>query len=203
MTQQTATPTTLSDRVRIWTRGILQPIATRLHQWNVHPDVITVVGTLLVGVAALFIANNQLVLGGIIVLVGLPLDALDGAVARLREHQRPFGAFLDSTLDRYADGFLFGALAWFGAAKGDDAVLFLALASVVGAYLVSYTRARAEGLGLECKIGLFSRFERTVVLLALLFSGFVLPLLVVLALGTHFTALQRMWHVRAQSLVLH
>lgn len=192
-------PRTLSDRMRVWTHGILQPIARLLHRWNVHPDVITLIGTVLVGVAAVFIATDNLLIGGIIVLIGLPLDALDGAVARLRPHARPFGAFLDSTLDRYADGFLFGALAWLGATQDNEAILFLALTSLIGAYLVSYARARAEGLGLECKIGLFSRFERTVVLLVLLFSGLVVPFLSMLTLGTHFTALQRIWHIRQQT----
>lgn len=187
---------TLSDRMRIWTKGILQPIAKQLHMWGIHPDAITIVGTLIVGVAALFIAQGELLIGGVIVLVGIPLDALDGAVARLSGQSSPFGAFLDSTLDRYADGFLLGALAVYGMRQDDEVILLLALVSLVGAYLISYARARAEGLGLSCSIGLFSRFERTVVLLVLLLSGWVMPLLVVLAIGTHFTALQRIWHVR-------
>lgn len=196
-------PITLSDRMRGLTKGILHPIAARLNAWGVHPDVITVVGTILMGGAALFIADGRLTIAGIIVLVGIPLDALDGAVARLRGAARPFGAFLDSTLDRYADGFLLGGLAVYGLHQNTEAILVLALVSLVGAYLISYTRARAEGLGLTCNIGLFTRFERTVVLLALLFTGWVLPLLVVLAVGTHFTALQRIWHVRQLTIVLN
>ncbi len=192
-----SSPITLSDRMRALTKGLLHPIAARLNAWGVHPDVITIIGTLLVGVAALFIADGRLIIAGVIVLVGIPLDALDGAVARLRGPARPFGAFLDSTLDRYADGFLLGGLAVYGMRQNDETILLLALVSLVGAYLISYSRARAEGLGLSCSIGLFSRFERTVALLILLFSGWVLPLLVVLAVGTHFTALQRIWHVRS------
>jgi CDP-diacylglycerol---glycerol-3-phosphate 3-phosphatidyltransferase len=196
----TSQPTTFSDYMRVWSNGILQPIAIRLHRLGVHPDVITVVGTLLVAVAALFIAGGNLLVGGVVVLIGLPFDALDGAVARLRDKERPFGAFLDSTLDRYADGFLFGALAWFGTTQDNEWIVLLSLATLIGAYLISYARARAESLGFDCKIGLFSRLERTIALLLLLFSGWVLPFLVVLAVGTHFTALQRIWHVHRQSL---
>lgn len=200
MNTKAALPVTFSDRMRKWTRGILQPIARLLHGWGVHPDVLTVLGTLLVGVAALFIAQGDFLIGAVVFLLGVPLDALDGSVARLRGAARPFGAFLDSTLDRYADGLLLGALAYYGAQEGDDAILFLALVSLVGAYLISYARARAEGLGLECKIGLFSRLERSLVLILLLFTGWVVPFLVVLAIGTQFTALQRIWHVRQQTL---
>ncbi len=189
-------PVTLTDHARRLSKGLLAPIATRFHQWGVHPDVITVTGTLLVAVAAVAIAYEYLWLGGIIVLVGLPLDALDGAVARLRDKPRPFGAFLDSTLDRYADGLLFGSLAVYGEQTGSTLTLILALVALTGAFLISYSRARAEGLGLECKIGLFSRMERTIVLLALLLTGWVIPGLWILAIGTHFTALQRIWYVR-------
>jgi CDP-diacylglycerol--glycerol-3-phosphate 3-phosphatidyltransferase len=113
---------------------------------------------------------------------------------------RPFGAFLDSTLDRYADGALFAALVVYGVRQDDDLIVTLALFTLIGAYLVSYTRARAEGLGFECKIGLFSRMERTVVLLALLavgeFWGDAVTIgLAILAAGTQVTALQRFWHV--------
>ncbi len=201
MSEQTH-PVTLSDRARKIGKIFIDPVATPLNRWGVHPDVITIVGTLIVAIAAIAIAYEQLLVGGIIVLIGIPLDALDGAVARLRDEPRPFGAFLDSTLDRYADGLLFGALAIYGKQTGSDAVLILALVALTGAYLISYTRARAEGLDLECKVGLFTRLERTIVLLVLLFSGWVLPLLWVLAIGNHFTALQRIWYVRKLTVVL-
>ncbi|NDJ86824.1 MAG: CDP-alcohol phosphatidyltransferase family protein [Chloroflexi bacterium] len=188
-------PTTLSDQVRQMTHGVLTPIARLAHQAGIHPDTITIIGTLLVGIAALAIISEHLLVAGVIVLIGLPLDALDGAVARLRGPHRPFGAFFDSTLDRYADGMLFGALAIYGSQTGSDMILGLAIITMIGAFLISYTRARAEGLGLDCKIGLLSRFERTVILLALLFTGWVHIGLWVLAIGTHFTALQRIWYV--------
>jgi CDP-diacylglycerol--glycerol-3-phosphate 3-phosphatidyltransferase len=91
---------------------------------------------------------------------------------------------------------LFGALAIYGHNTNSDTILLLALVALVGAYLVSYTRARSEGLGIPCRVGLFTRLERTLVMLGLLLTGFVLPGLWILAIGTQFTALQRMWYVR-------
>lgn len=200
MEPQTASPVTLSDRTRALTAGILKPIAGLLHKAGVNPDLITLLGLLLAAVAAYFITEDYLLVAAVLLLLSLPLDALDGAVARMLPGPRPFGAFLDSTLDRYADGALFAALAVYGVRQDDDLIITLALFSLIGAYLVSYTRARAEGLGFECKIGLFSRMERTLVLLAMLFVGefwsdAVTIGLAILATGTQITALQRFWHV--------
>jgi CDP-diacylglycerol--glycerol-3-phosphate 3-phosphatidyltransferase len=194
-------PVTLTDYVRRGVKVLLAPVATWLYYWGVHPDAITVIGTLLVAVAAAAIIQGNLFLGGILVFIGLPLDALDGAVARLRDYARPFGAFLDSTLDRYADGMLFGALALYGERTNSSDVLILSLVGMIGAYAVSYTRARAEGLGLECRVGVFTRMERTVILLTLLWTGWVVLGLWILAIGTHFTALQRIWYVRQVTLI--
>lgn len=187
---------TFTDRVRGLTKGLLAPVATRVHRWGIHPDSITLMGTLLAGGGAALIVYGHFKLAALIILIGLPLDALDGAVARLRDdYPRPFGAFWDSTLDRYADGMIFGAFALYGYRTESIWITVLALVSLLGAFLVSYTRARAEGLGLECKIGLFSRMERTLVLLVLLITGWLVVGLWVLAIGNHFTALQRIWYV--------
>lgn len=196
MTTKRLHPMTLTDYVRRNVKTLLSPVAQLLYQWGVHPDTITVLGTLLVAVAAYFIIQEQLFVAGVLVTVGLPLDALDGAVARLRERPRPFGAFLDSTLDRYADGMLLAGLTLYGERINSDEIMYLALVGIIGAYAISYTRARAEGLGLECRVGLFTRMERTVVLIGLLLTGWVQIGLWILAIGTHFTALQRIWYIR-------
>ena len=191
-------PQTLSDFARKYTRNILAPSAQLLNNRHVHPDTITFAGLVIVIVAAVVISQGHLWQAGIILLIGLPLDALDGAVARLRPdlQQRPFGGFWDSTLDRYADGLLFGALAFYGKTQNSDTIIALALTALVGTFMVSYTRARAEGLGVDCKVGIFTRMERIVALYILLFTGWVLPLLWILAIGTHVTTAQRIWHVR-------
>lgn len=198
MTQTPQQPRTLSDFARHYTRNLLAPPAQFLHKNNVHPDLITFAGLLIVVIAAVAIAQGYLWQAGLILIVGFPLDALDGAVARLRSDlkERPFGAFWDSTLDRYADGLIFGALAFYGKEQGSDIILILAMVAMLGAFMVSYTRARAEGLGCDCKVGIFTRMERVIAIFILLFTGWVLPLLWVLAIGTHVTAGQRIWHVR-------
>ncbi|MCB9435408.1 MAG: CDP-alcohol phosphatidyltransferase family protein [Anaerolineales bacterium] len=189
---------TLTDRARRLTKGLLAPVAARVHHWGVHPDTITLIGTLLAGVGAALIVYGHFWWAALMVLIGLPLDALDGAVARLRDDfPRPFGAFWDSTLDRYADGMMFGAFVLYGYRTRSDLITILALISLIGAFLISYTRARAEGLDLECKVGLFSRMERTLVLLALLVTGWTTLGLWVFAIGNHFTALQRIWFVNS------
>ena len=154
--------------------------------------------------AALSLARGELLAGGLFLLISLPLDALDGAVARAMGRAGAFGMVLDSTLDRYADGLIFGALGYYFALRERPDLLALALAALVGSYLVSYIRARADDakVAVRATVGLFTRMERVVVILAMTIgSGLLetaLPLEIgtlVLALGTNLTALQRLWHV--------
>lgn len=197
-------PQTLTDRVRRLTTGPLNHCGGALARLGVHPDWVTVVGLALAALAALSLARGEMLAGGLILLISLPLDALDGAVARAMGRAGAFGMVLDSTLDRYADGLIFGALGYYFAAQGRLDMLGLALASLVGSYLVSYVRARAEDakVGVSVTVGLFTRLERVVVVLVMTIGsgllGSTLPLEIgalVLALGTNVTALQRLWHV--------
>lgn len=129
-------------------------------------------------------------------ILGLPLDALDGAIARAMQRRDNFGGLLDSTLDRYADGFIFAALGYYFASQNQLDNLVLALAALIGSYSVSYVRARAGEAGLSVKVGLFTRLERVAVLLpALLIPPLLVPGLWVLAIGTNFTGVQRVWFV--------
>ena len=197
---------TLTDRLRKLTMQPLDRCGGALARLGVHPDLVTVAGLALVAVAALGLARGELLAGGLILLVSLPLDALDGAVARAMGRTGAFGMVLDSTLDRYADGLIFGALGYYFAVQERPDMLALALAALVGSYLVSYVRARADDakVGVGTTVGLFTRMERVgVILLMTIGSGLLestLPLEVgtlVLALGTNFTALQRLWHVHS------
>ncbi len=190
------TPITLTDRVRRATNQVVSGAGHAVHQAGIHPDTITILGFGMVALASYFIAIGQLPAGGIILLLGLPLDALDGAVARAMNRKDSFGGLLDSTLDRYADGFIFGALGYHFSSLGQHTELLLALAALLGSYGVSYVRARAGEAGLSVKVGWFSRMERIVViLLALFVPPLLLPGLWLLALGTNLTALQRIWFV--------
>ena len=194
-------PTTLSDRVRALTSGVMNAIGRTLAGLGFSANAITIGGLILVAVAAFFIGRGQWQVGGLILLVGLPMDALDGAVARATNQKSRFGEMLDSTLDRYADGLIFSALSYHFAVQGQHELMLLALAALLGSFMVSYTRARAEGIDVVVKIGLFSRLERVVVILIMLLQPDALGLpvlevgLVLLAVGTNITGVQRLWFV--------
>jgi CDP-diacylglycerol--glycerol-3-phosphate 3-phosphatidyltransferase len=139
---------------------------------------------------------GNLRMGGLLVLPVSLFDGVDGTLARYTGKTSKFGAFLDSTLDRYEEGALFCGLLWHFATIGSRQGAILAAVALFGSLAVSYTRARAEGLDVECKVGLFTRVERIVALSIGLMLGLPIPTLWLLAIMTHFTALQRIWHVR-------
>lgn len=189
-------PTTLTDRVRALTGGFMQWLGTRLYRLGLHPDMITIAGLVIVVVASVLIARGQFALGGVILIAGLPLDAVDGAVARAMKRQDRFGEVLDSSLDRYADGLIFAALSYHFAVEGQFNFMLLAQAALLGSFMVSYVRARAEGVQVIVKIGLMSRLERVVIILLVLLIPPLLEIgLWVLAIGTNFTGFQRLWFV--------
>ncbi|MBI5567187.1 MAG: CDP-alcohol phosphatidyltransferase family protein [Chloroflexi bacterium] len=189
-------PQSFSDSLRPKVAGILQPIGRGLLRLGVSADAITLAGTLLMAVVGGLLANGQFLLGGVLVILSAPLDALDGTVARLAGVTGKFGAFLDSTSDRYAEGFILIGLSIYGLTRRDDAIVILSFLAMWGSFAVSYTRARAEGLGYECKVGLLTRFERFILIIAMLLTGWILPGLIALAALTHVTALQRIIYVR-------
>ncbi len=187
---------TLTGRARRMTGRQLAQLGMTLHRLGVSANAITSAGLLLTLLAALLIADGQLQQGGLLLLLSLPLDALDGAVARAAARTTVFGGVLDSTLDRYADAALFAGLGYYFAGLGQMDRLALALLALVGSYGVSYVRARAGEAGISLQDGLFTRLERVVVLLlALLIPALLLPGLWLLALGSNLTALQRLWLV--------
>lgn len=191
-----SSPITLTDRARALSAGLLSRLGLMLHRAGIHPDTLTILGFVIVAVAAVFIAQGHFQFGGIVLLIGLPLDALDGAVARAMKRADSFGAMLDSTLDRYADAFIFAGLGYHFAVQDHFDLLLLCFAALMGSVSVSYIRARAEGLGVSVRVGWFSRLERLVVVLVMLLIPNLLPLgLVLLAVGTNLTSGQRLWVV--------
>lgn len=189
-------PVTLTDHARRLTAAVLTPLGEWLYRMHVHPDYVTVAGTVLVIVAAVVIGSGQLQLGALFLLFALPFDAIDGAVARAMKRSDRFGALLDSALDRYADAAIFAGLGYYFADRVQLELLVLAFAALMGSYSVSYVRARAEGLGVDVKVGLFSRLERIAIILIMLFVPQLLPVgLVILAIGTNFTSVQRLIYV--------
>jgi CDP-diacylglycerol--glycerol-3-phosphate 3-phosphatidyltransferase len=146
---------------------VLAPIVGRLARAGVTPDMVTITGTLAAVLGAvLLIGSGRLFWGAFTVTIAVLLDMLDGALARARGGGSVFGAVLDSTGDRAADAAIFGALAWWYSGRGDDRLLvLLALICLVLGVLTSYIKARAEGVGLSCDVGVVERLERLVLVL--------------------------------------
>lgn len=191
---------TLSDWLRARTAGPAGALGAALHRAGVHPDWVSLAGVGAVVAGAGLLANGQLVAAGWLICLGGLLDALDGAVARARGAPNPFGAVLDSVLDRYADGFIFAAFGYYFASLDQPALLVAALFGLVGSYNVSYTRARAANpdAAVSVTIGWFSRFERLALVVwgLWLHTWLLAPALWLLAVGTNFTALQRLLYIR-------
>jgi CDP-diacylglycerol--glycerol-3-phosphate 3-phosphatidyltransferase len=188
---------------------LFTPVARLLLRWGISPDVVTLVGTLGVCAGALiFFPRGEFLIGTLVISVFVFSDMLDGNMARLSGRSSDWGAFLDSTLDRIGDAAVFGGLVIYFAGPGDDQVgTALALACLVLGSVVSYARARAEGLGMRADVGIAERSDRLVaVLLTTGFVGIGLPkpfLLVVLALlavASVITIVQRILYVRNQAL---
>ncbi|GMU41089.1 MAG: putative phosphatidylinositol synthase PgsA [Chloroflexota bacterium] len=173
--------------------AVLDPIVRVLASAGVSPDALTTLGFLGNGLAAVFVARGEFLLGGILVLFFSALDMLDGALARSTGRASRFGALYDSVLDRVSEAVVLFGLTWWAIDGGHDTEALLAFAAVVGSLMVSYVRARAEGLGLALKDGLFTRSERVVLTGVALILGFVTAALWVLAVLTLFTAAQRTW----------
>lgn len=175
-------------------RLVAESVARVLHYYTgASPNAITLIGLALNGIVALVVASGYLFVGGVLLIVVGLFDTLDGALARVTNRKTQFGAFLDSTTDRYAEAVVLLGLTI--AYPESTAIVVLAYVTIVGSLLVSYTRARAEGLGLRCEVGMLARPERVVLLALGLVTGYVLPSLIVLAIFTNVTAVQRILHV--------
>lgn len=188
----------------------LQPFAARLARAGLRPDVVTVVGTVgAVAAAVTLLARGELFVGAAVITVFVLFDLIDGALARARGTSSPFGAVLDSTCDRIADAAIFGALVWWFSGTGDSRPLMLAalLCLALGA-VTSYIKARAEGAGMTCNVGIAERSERLiVVLVGTGLSGLGVPYILAGALwllvaATAVTVVQRMVEVRRQAALL-
>lgn len=191
---------TLTDLLRARTAFIIEPIVNFLARYRLGPDALTVAGLVTHLLFAWLIATGQMTAAGIAIALISPLDALDGALARkLGRSREGFGAFLDSTLDRFAEIVLFGGFIYYYLQLGDTLWLGVAYAAVTGSLMVSYTRARAEALGYECKVGILTRVERYVVLIVFLILNLPAVALAILAFFTYVTAGQRMLHMWRQT----
>jgi CDP-diacylglycerol--glycerol-3-phosphate 3-phosphatidyltransferase len=182
---------------------IVDPVARALLRAGVSPDAVTLAGTVGVLVGALgFGTRGEFLVGSLIVAGFALVDMIDGAMARARGYSTRFGALLDSTMDRLADGAVLGAVAYWYATRDEPVTVAVALVCLVAGQMVSYVKARAQSLGIDCDVGLAERTERLIVVgagaVATGFGvGWALPAaLWVLAVLSLFTVAQRVIHVR-------
>ena len=179
----------------------------RLIESRLTPNAISITGFDLNLAAAGLVFAELFVLGGIAFVVGSVMDTLDGRYSRMSGKGTLFGAFLDSTLDRVEEGVVITAVAWYFADSGDAIAAAACVFTVLGSLMVSYTRARAEALGVECKVGIATRPVRVVLLsIGLVFGAgdlisdvdLLAPSIYAMAVLTAFTVGQRVWHVRGE-----
>ena len=193
----------IQQRVRQFVTLIMRPLA----QLGITPNTLTLLGLVLSMVTAIVIARGYFQVGGLLVLFAGIFDMFDGALARARNASTTFGAFLDSTLDRYSESIILFGLFWYALQTGtlhehlwpfpheQSWMLSSIYIAVVGSLMVSYAKARAEGLGLECKTGLLARPERVVILAIGLLVGAGIWAVLLLAIFSNVTAIERIAHV--------
>ena len=191
---------TLTDHLRARGAVIIDPTVTLLARLHVSPNALTIAGMLFHLLFAWLIANDAMQLAGIAIFLIVPLDALDGALARKTGRDKSsFGAFLDSTSDRIAEIILFGGYLVYFTNEGNPWLVAVTYLALTGSLMVSYTRSRAEALGLSCKVGLFTRVERYVVIVITLLLNRPDWTVIILAVGVYFTVAQRIIHVWNQT----
>ncbi len=193
----------IQQRARQFVASIVRPLA----RLGITPNMVTLLGLLLSIVTAIVIASGHIVAGGALVLFAGIFDMFDGAMARVRNAATTFGAFLDSTLDRYSESIILAGLLYYALqrpglhetlwpwANEQQWMIVLIFVAAVGSLMVSYAKARAEGLGLECKTGLLARPERVVILSIGLLTGTTIWALMLLAILSHVTVVERILHV--------
>ncbi len=184
--------------VQGWLEIALAPVARGLVCFGASPNQVSVGGFALNLATAGLVATDHLVAAGVLYLIAGTLDLLDGILARLIGTPTRFGAFLDSTIDRVSEGVVFAAIGYRFALEGaaiNSAVVVLAL---LGSFLVSYTRSKAEGLGAECKVGIATRAERVVLVAIGLVAGLLTQVIYLIALLTAITVVQRILLVRQE-----
>jgi CDP-diacylglycerol--glycerol-3-phosphate 3-phosphatidyltransferase len=192
-----------SSRVKQSGRALLAPVVRLAMALRLTPNTITVIGLLITVVASVLVANGLLLPGAALLTAGSLLDAVDGALARAQGSGTAFGGFLDSTLDRSGEAILYiGIGSWLMSSQPEPALPMLALMiALAGSFLVSYSHARAQGIGLAADVGLAPRTERLVLVIAGValagfgFAGGLIATLIFLATLTVATVIQRIWHV--------
>jgi len=168
-----------------------------LYKINITPNILTIFGLIFVIIGSIFIVLKQFIIAGIFLSIGNILDALDGYLARKYNQATKFGAFLDSVIDRFSDAFPLIAISYL--LRNNDFIFFISLLSIIFSFMVSYTRARSEGLGIDCKVGIFERPERSIILIIGVFISFIDIAIIIIAIGSFITFLQRVFYFYKKS----
>lgn len=190
---------TLTDYLRLWFKWVLDPLGRFFIGLGLTPNMMTMLGMLGNTVGAYYLARGEMITGGLFVLLMTPIDALDGTMARLRGEASDWGAFVDSVSDRYSELIIYGGLLYYFLSVGETLGGMLTFGAAAGSVLVSYVKARAEGLGFGAKVGLLTRAERYIVLAPSLVFNQLYIGLAIIAIFANITALQRVWFVRSQA----
>lgn len=190
---------TFSDFLRVVFKGFLDSVGGVLNRTGLTPITVTLVGVAGSLLAGYFVTGGHIVLGGLVMLVAWPIDALDGTMARLRGEASDWGAFVDSVSDRYSELIVLGALLYHFAITNQHLLELVTFAAAAGSVLVSYVKARAEAQSFSAREGLLTRAERYLVLGPCLLFNIPAVGVWVVAILANLTALQRIWFVRSQA----
>jgi phosphatidylglycerophosphate synthase len=184
----------LSEKFSHFLDKPLTPLAKAL---PVNPNVITFIGMIITSLSG-FIIPFSLFWGGIFILAGGTFDLIDGVVARVNGKATKLGALLDSTMDRIADGFIFLGISWYFFRVGSETGLIINLFCMIASFLISYVRARAEGIGVSCNVGIIERPERLIILAFGCLTNLINPVLLILTFLSWITVIQRILYFRKQ-----
>ena len=192
---------TFTDKMRVWFSWYLNPIAGFFNRLGIRPNTVTLIGLMGTIGCAVLIIFGHMTWAGILLLIMGPVDAMDGALARLRNEASDWGAFVDAVTDRYSELFLFLGFLIYYMIHVNATGIILAYLAAAGSVLVSYVKARADASKLDANVGLLTRVERYIILIPGLIFSFLMPvlpmiILVVIAVLANFTALQRILRVR-------
>jgi len=187
-----------SNMLRVSLKWLVEPVAGFFNRLGIHPNVMTVIGLIGTTIGAMLIARGDFTWGGVLILITVPFDALDGVMARLLNEASTWGAFVDSVCDRYSELVVHLALLVYFLSRNDKLACALVFLSAAGSVLVSYSKAKAEALGLDANVGLLTRVERFLIMTPALLFRIPIVALWILAPLTNFTALQRILNVRRE-----
>ncbi len=188
----------IREKLHVYYDRVMGPAARLLVRLKVTPNQVSLAGGAFNVASALFIINGHFVIAGALYLTAGGLDLLDGLVARLSDQETAFGAFLDSMLDRVSEGVVFAAIVYYLATGGDALTSSFVVLALLASLLVSYMRAKAEAMGIECKVGVMARLERVVLVSGGLLFGFLPVAIYILVALTTFTVGQRFFHILGQ-----